>query len=105
MKTWTELQEWVETNGRSWGIDVANHVKEGMELTEAVKTVIEDLRGRGGGDVTLGIGLPHSREYELIYAALAWKGSELVAERYTKLATGWAEAYLADLHRMYEEES
>jgi len=103
VKTWTQLQEWVELEGDHWAKEVIKASQaSGRNGPSDLYTMTESV---------LGLEYAHDWdnlpevERQVYCTAVAWKAAELAAKEYASLAEGWCETYYRDLKRMYEEES
>lgn len=97
MKTWTELQEWVEVNAQTHA-DLIYTTSQQAAQAAITKQLLNTM------DRPFFLALT-TEERDLISAALRWKATEKLAEFFTSAAEGWCESYYRDLKRMYEEES
>lgn len=94
MKTWTELQEWVELEGDRAAAVAAKVTQEAGNLHEASHETVRQIAPEFEG-----------LEHEVITDAVKAKAAEFLSNHYQALAEGWFESYYISLRRMYEEES
>lgn len=97
MKTWTELQEWVEVSAASHANIIANSLNSNVtiQLDREIERLFERVWFRELDD----------NERLAIRAAIRWKALEELQGQIEQRAEGWCEVYYRDLKRMYEEES
>lgn len=97
MKTWSELQEWVELQSQSHVNYMATRVR--FRTLTAIQQEIDTIFERQWFK-----DLDHDEEFA-VRAAFGWKIMTDIAKQFHELGEGWCEAYYRDLKRMYEEES